>query len=242
MTKKEISALTKKIISSTIDESIEASISIQELIEKKEENKDLLGPILVDNLEKEKNVSRIRKIIWAISIFEIDEAIPLLRDLIDHKDGVIREEVVLALGILKDNKSINKLIKILDNANDIAREEAAIALGLMGVKESIEPLIKLLDDDTNIDIVIASCLALSYIRDKSAIKPLINKISDDNKYIRRYSTKAVYTFGRTALPYLKESLKTTGFLKRRYLNKLINEIDKSDLSEVQKTFSRVATS
>ena len=239
MTKNKISTLTKKIITASLDESIEASLEVQDLILAKEDNKKLLEPILIDNLKKEKSVSKLRRIIWAISVFEIKDAKPLLRKFINHEDQLIREEAILALGILKDKDSIKDLIKIVKDKEDVAREEAAIALGLMGVEEALDELIEQLNDE-DINIVIATCLALSYLRNPKAIKPLINKLIDDNKYIRRYAAKAIFTFGRTALPYLKDALKDAPIFKRRYINKLINEIDRSSFTEVHQTFQKVS--
>ncbi|MHA1270335.1 MAG: HEAT repeat domain-containing protein [Candidatus Helarchaeota archaeon] len=239
MSKNKINALTKKIINASIDESLVASMEVQDLINEKEDNKKLLGPILIDNLKNEKEISKLRRIIWAISVFEIEEAKSLLRKFINHEDHFIREEAILTLGILKDKEVINDLIKIINTKDDLAREEAAIALGLMGVKDALKPLIAQLDDP-DINIVIASCLALSYLRDPEAIKPLITKMIDDNKYIRRYSAKAVYTFGRIALNELRDALKEVPILKRKYLNKLIKEIDKSDLTEVHQTYGKIS--
>ncbi len=239
MTKNKINALTKKIITSSIDESLEASMEIQDLIIEKKDNKNILGPILIDNLKTEKDILKLRRIVWAISIFEIEEAKPLLRKFIKHENQFLREEAILALGILKDEESIDELKKILNDKNDLAREEAAIALGLMGVKDAIDILIDQLDDE-DINIVIATCLALSYLRDPKSIPPLIKKITDDNKYVRRYAKKSVFTFGRAALDDLREALKEAPFLKKRYIRSLINEIDKSDYSEVHQVFEKVS--
>ncbi|MBD3227335.1 MAG: hypothetical protein GF329_04030 [Candidatus Lokiarchaeota archaeon] len=248
MTKKDenLKDLTKKIISKTLEESLEATMKVQDIINEEPNKKEVLKDDILKKFDKEKNELKLRRLITTASVFEIEGSEKYLRKLLDHENGLIMEEATLALGILKDEKSIDTLIKILKNEDHIAREEAAVSLGLMGQDIAVDPLINQLDDD-NVDLVIASCLALSELQNPKALRPLIRKVVDDNKYIRKYASKAVFTFGRTALKPLKEALKEDlddmfvlkRIYKRRYINKLIKEIDQSDLTEVKKTYPTV---
>jgi HEAT repeat protein len=246
MSKNKIKELTKKIISTALEEHLEATLEMQDILADDAKNREEMVEIILKNLKSEKDELKLRRLITAACVFEIKDATKQIEGLIDHENSFIKEDAILALGILKDKSKIKDLIKILETKDDIAREEAAIALGLMGVKDAVDPLIDQLDDEDP-DIVISSSIALSELQDPKAIDPLVELMTSDNKYIRRYAASALFTFGRSALNPLNEKLGQISFLERiskkgREITKLIKEIDKSDLTEVKEKYAQSTSS
>jgi len=231
MSEKNIETLVNKIVEGNADEQLESAIELQELIMEKPDIKKQLSNKVIDLLKIEKNPLKLIRIVWIISIFELEEVKPYLKDILKDSEGILRENVVLSIGILKEKSLIDELIKIMKNKDDIAREEAAISLGLMKVHDAFDSLVELLDDK-DIDIVLAACLALACLGDKKAIKPLTKKLVDSNKFIRKYAAKAIFSFGKEALEEVKASIKELPLHQRirgmGVINKLLKDLQKSD--------------
>jgi len=88
------------------------------------------------------------KIAAAIKILRrlnVQAAIPQLVDLLEDKEGTVRESAVQALGQLNAQAAIPKLVGLLGDEKDAVRESAVQALGQLNAQAAIPKLVDLLD-------------------------------------------------------------------------------------------------
>ena len=86
-----------------------------------------------------------------------------LRGLSDSDDWQTRVYAIAALARLKDGDAAKSLLKLLDDENATVRREAAAALGLVGGLASKARLTNVASGDSDADVRIAACQALTQL-------------------------------------------------------------------------------
>ncbi len=102
-------------------------------------------------------------------------------------------------------EAVDPLIKELDSNDVEIQESAAALLGIIADKRAVDPLIKALQGGIKRKYIAA--WSLSKIHDARVIPYLIKSLEDENTEVRRYSIRALISFGKQAVDPLIEVIK-----------------------------------
>ena len=94
-----------------------------------------------------------------------ENALQLLRQVLDDDDAPVRLAAVHAVGDSRDSESLAPLIELLDDEEPAVRAEAATALGRLGQASAVPALLEILRQPVNRFLEHAAIYALIEIGD-----------------------------------------------------------------------------
>ena len=129
------------------------------------------------------------------AVTKIDEqAVPVLLDLLQHRDpGLVLEAIVL-LGRLRTKKAVRCLIQVTEARGPLFRSHAAEAMGHIGDPRCLPTLQRLLDDEDP-GVRLNAVTAIGRIPDANSVKPLIPRLNDEDIEIRLATVTALASIG-----------------------------------------------
>ncbi|HKX96697.1 MAG TPA: HEAT repeat domain-containing protein [Candidatus Nitrosocosmicus sp.] len=112
-----------------------------------------------------------------------DEA--YFKNLVDHKDYVIRTRAVCILADISGEKAIESIGQVLLNDSDqLVRHEAAFSLGQLGHTSGIDVLSKAVLDDPSFFVRHEAAVALGVIGSEQSRKTLEQALNDKSEEVR----------------------------------------------------------
>lgn len=122
-----------------------------------------------------------------------EEALPLIKKVIDDDSVQIRGMAVFALGIKPLPECFGLVLKVLESDNDYnVRAAAAGALGYLEDPRAVEPLMHAFYEDTEWLVQFSAAVALGNLKDKRAREVLLKAL--DNEQVL-YQQAAISAFG-----------------------------------------------
>jgi deoxyhypusine monooxygenase len=107
------------------------------------------------------------------------------KNLVNHKDLVIRTRAVCILAEISGEKAIESIGQVLLNDSDqLVRHEAAFSLGQLGFKSGIEALSKAVLDDPSFFVRHEAAVALGVIGSEEARKTLEQALKDESEEVK----------------------------------------------------------
>lgn len=107
------------------------------------------------------------------------------KNLINHKDYVIRTRAICILADISGEKAINSIGEVLLNdADQLVRHEAAFSLGQLGYTSGIEALSKAVLDDTSFFVRHEAAVALGVIGSEISRKTLEQALNDESEEVK----------------------------------------------------------
>lgn len=147
----------------------------------------------------------------------------LLEGLKVAKDDETKLSFIYSLGMLNNKNAVPALIPLLNDPNSRIRSVTVGALGTIGDKSCIPMLKKMLnDDEPNVRWV--SAISLATLMDSSGKEILINLL--DRAYLSRFPQVDQLEQNQILL----ESIRASANLNDEQLNKILNDLAKTDIN------------
>ena len=109
-----------------------------------------------------------------------EEAVPLIKKVLEDKSIQVRGMAVFALGIKPLPENVDLLLQVLSNDDDYSvRAAAAGALGYLEDPRGVEPLIRLFYEETDWLVQFSAAVALGNLKDTRARDALLQALRSD---------------------------------------------------------------
>lgn len=120
------------------------------------------------------------------------DAVPLIKKVLDDQSLQIRAMAVFALGIKQTDESYPILVNILENDPDYSiRADAAGALGYLEDKRAFEVLVRVFYEETNWLVRFSTAVALGNLKDPRARETLISALDGPEVVLQQAAIAAL---------------------------------------------------
>jgi HEAT repeat protein len=121
-----------------------------------------------------------------------EDAVPLIKKVLDDQSLQIRSMAVFALGIKPTAECYGILVKLLESDPDYGiRADAAGALGYLGDRRAVEPLMRAFYEDTDWLVRFSAAVSLGNLKDLRAHEVLISALNSDEVILQQAAIAAL---------------------------------------------------
>lgn len=161
------------------------------------------------------------------------EDVEVLSPLLEDPDPQVRYRTLEALGEIREvgEPLLDRIVSLLEDPNGSIRMHAVLALGKCRYRTAVPFLIRRLKDPLH-TVRGPAAWSLGELRDDSALRALVELLHDEGEFVRIYVYQAIASFGKRALPVLKETLAAgspgSGVLLERLLDEILEGVSVGD--------------
>lgn len=125
-----------------------------------------------------------------------EDALPLIKKVLDDESIQIRGMAVFALGIKPSAECYGLLLKVLENDSDYSvRAAAAGAMGYLEDLRAVEPLVRVFYEETDWLVRFSAAVALGNLKDNRARTALIQALDSDEVVLHQAAIAALGEIG-----------------------------------------------